>query len=254
MDMVTIFVGIMLFLMGACVFSFLNVVIYRVPKQLNFVSGRSMCPSCGHALGAKDLVPILSHLFLKGKCRYCSASISWRYTLVELLGGGLALLCWIYYGLDFRALAVFALFCVLTAVSFVDMDTMEIPDGFVIAAAVLGVLSIFLFPEITWIQRLIGVFSVSLPMLLMTLLIPGAFGGGDIKLMAACGIFLGWKYSLFALAFAVFTGGLYGIYVLAAGKLGRKEHFAFGPFLCMGMVFALFWGDGIWNWYLGLMS
>jgi leader peptidase (prepilin peptidase)/N-methyltransferase len=252
-DIVTIFVGVLIFCMGICVFSFLNVVIYRVPRKLDFISGRSMCPTCGHKLGAKDLVPVFSQLFLRGKCRYCKEPISWRYPFVELLGGVAALLCWRQYGFQWRALIVFLFFCVLTAVAFVDADTMEIPDGFVAVVAVIGIVSIPFFPEIAWTSRLLGVFVVSVPMLVLTLVIPGAFGGGDMKLMAACGIFLGWKYSLFALAFAVFTGGVYGIYVLASGKKGRKEHFAFGPFLCMGMVFALFWGDGLWNWYWGLM-
>ncbi|MBU9745965.1 prepilin peptidase [Lachnospiraceae bacterium ASD3451] len=251
-------IAILIFLFGASLFSFLNVVIYRVPRKISFVGGRSFCPDCRHTLGAPDMFPVLSYLFLRGKCRYCKAHISLRYPLVEILGGLSSLLCMAVY-IDWegdlwkgflRFLTAFALLAVLTVVAFVDWDTMEIPNGFVLAAAVCGLVSFFAFPETGLLERLIGVFAVSVPLLLITLLVPGAFGGGDIKLMAACGLYLGWKLCLTAFVAAVLTGGIYGAYLLLSRKKGRKDHFAFGPFLCAGVVFAMFCGQMLIDWYL----
>ncbi|MCI9296748.1 MAG: prepilin peptidase [Lachnospiraceae bacterium] len=239
------------FLLGCCIFSFLNVVIYRLPKKMDFVTGRSACPFCGHALGAPDMVPVLGWVFLGGKCRYCKAGISVRYPLVELAGGIAAVLCSYHFGINPRAIIAFLFLCVLTVVSFVDMDTMEIPFSLVIAAALMGVLSVLFFPEISFVERVIGIFCVSVPLYLLTVAVPGAFGGGDIKLMAACGIFLGWKLNLLALFLGVMGGGIYGFWLLAAKRKKRTDHFAFGPFLCLGMAAALFWGEKILDWYLG---
>lgn len=242
---------VLIFILGSCIFSFLNVVIYRLPRKLDFVTGRSMCPSCGHMLGAMDMIPVFGWVFLKGKCRYCGGKVSARYPAVELLGGALGVLCLHYYGMNPGAIVAFAFLCILTVVSFVDLDTMEIPFPLVVAAALTGVLSCLFFPEISLAERGIGILCVSLPLYLLTLLIPGAFGGGDIKLMAACGIFLGWKLNLLALFFAVMGGGIYGIWLLATKRKGKKDHFAFGPFLCAGIAAAMFAGKNILDWYLG---
>ena len=99
------------------------------------------------------------------------------------------------------------------------------------------------------LDRLIGALCVSLPMLVVALVIPGGFGGGDIKLMVVLGAFLGWRHTLLTGFFALFGGGIYAIYLLKKGKAGRKDHFAFGPFLCAAAGFAIFWGDSILNWY-----
>lgn len=240
----------LMFVMGAAIFSFLNVVIYRVPRNLNFITGRSECTHCGHVLAAVDMVPILGWFLLHGRCSYCKAKISFRYVLVELLGGALAVGCICFYGWNLRAAVVFAFFAVLTVVAFVDIDTMEIPNGFVIAAFIVGVCSIFIFPEISLLERIIGIVSVSVPLFIITIIIPGAFGGGDIKLMAACGVFLGWKLSLISLFLAILSGGIYGIILLARRKKGRKDYFAFGPFLCSGMMIGFLWGESLLNWYL----
>lgn len=241
-----------IWLFGASIFSFLNVVIYRVPRQISFVRGYSHCPDCGHRLSGLDMVPVFSWLFLRGRCRYCGGKVSPRYTWIELIGGCIALLCVFKIGYNLEAVTIFAFLGMLTVVAFVDIDTMEIPNGFVLTILILGAVSIVTVPGISLVERLIGMVSVSLPLLLITLVIPGAFGGGDIKLMGACGLLLGWRLSLVSLFLAVLTGGLYGMYLLGTRKKGRKEHFAFGPFLCVGMFAALFWGQMLTDWYLGL--
>lgn len=244
----------LVFAAGASVFSFMNVVIYRLPRKISFVRGRSHCPACGAMLKWYDMVPVLNWFYLRGKCRGCGARISFRYPAVECLGGVLALLCLGRFGWQYSAVTAFFLMAVLTAVAFIDADTMEIPNGLPILVFVLAVAGALLGMEPSLSSRLIGFFAVSAPMLLLTLAVPGAFGGGDIKLMAAAGAFLGWKLSLVAAFLAIVAGGIYGVYLLASKKKGRKEHFAFGPFLCAGIGAAVLWGDAILNWYLQLYA
>lgn len=256
---ITIILYIFIFLFGACTFSFVNVLVYRVPKGIPFGNERSICPKCGNILKPYDMVPVLGYMWLGGKCRFCKEKISIRYPLIETLGGVLALLCARCY-LDLQEIIVrnmlqliltFVLFSILAAISFIDIDTLEIPNGLVFVVLICGILSIFLFPKISLLERGIGVICISVPLLLITIVIPGAFGGGDIKLMAALGVFLGWKWSVAAFAFAVLTGGTYGIFLLLSKKKSRKEHFAFGPFLCVGAMIAILYGNTIINWYLG---
>lgn len=252
-----ILLGALAFMFGACIFSFLNVIVYRVPRKMSFIKGFSICPACGRRLGAPDLVPVFSYLFLRGRCRYCKAAIGVRDTLVEAMGGVLALICayrYIYKEENIAAfLLVFLFFCVLTVVAFIDMDTMEIPDGCSIAIGLLAVAAVFVMPQVTLAGRGIGLLCISLPMLIVTLLIPGAFGGGDIKLMAAAGLFLGWKLTVVSAVLAVLAGGAWGCWLLASRKAGRKDHFAFGPFLCVGLVIGTLWGAYFIDWYMGFL-
>lgn len=240
------------FTVGICIGSFLNVLAYRIPNRIDFVHGRSFCPGCGHSLAAKDLVPLFSWLFLKGKCRYCGGRISKRYPLVELAGGLLAVLsCW-RLGFTAAAAVAFAASCILLTVALIDADTQEIPDGLNLALLAVGIAAIFICPGLTLLQRLIGAACVSLPMLLLNLVIPTSFGGGDCKLMAAAGLLLGWKMTLLAMFLAVLSGGGYGAALLIRKQKDRKDHFAFGPFLAGGCVAALYFGPALLSWYLGL--
>jgi len=132
------------------------------------------------------------------------------------------------------------LFLVLLAiVAFVDMNAMKVPNCLVAAVALLGALSIPLFPEISLWARGIGMLCISLPMFIITLIVPGGFGGGDIKLMAACGLFLGYRKIALAFVVAIMAAGIYCIWMLVKGKMERKSRFAFGPFLCLGMSIAV---------------
>lgn len=258
----TVIVYFFIFMVGASVFSFVNVLIYRVPRKMPFGNERSICPSCDNTLKGYDMIPVISWVILGGKCRFCKNRISIKYPLVETLGGVLAVIAGIKFGIVenmgivvmAKVMLVIVLLGILTAVTFVDIEFMEIPNGFVEAVAVCGVIACFVFPEIGIVERLIGIVAVSLPLLLITLGIPGAFGGGDIKLMAAAGLFLGWKQTVVAFLIAVLLGGGYGIWLLIMKKKERKDHFAFGPFLCVGIAVALFVGTGLMEWYLSLLT
>ena len=158
-----------------------------------------------------------------------------------------------WHEINLCVVTVFSLLTLLLIIAQIDQQTMEIPNGLVIACIVPAAMAVFAFPDVTLTERLIGFFSVSLPLFAITLAVPGAFGGGDIKLMAVIGFFLGWKMSLTAFMLAVFSGGIYGIGLLLSKKKGAKEHFAFGPFLCAGTALTLFVGEGLLSWYLSII-
>lgn len=243
--------ALLCFLAGACIFSFLNVVVWRLPRGESPLGGRSRCPACGRELTAWELVPCVSFLVLRGKCRDCGAKIPGRDFWVEALGGVLLIGCAVKFGPGtVRSGLTFVLLSLLTVVGLMDWDTMEIYDRFQVAILLCALAAVVVFPEVSLLDRLIGALCVSLPMLVVALVIPGGFGGGDIKLMFALGAFLGWRHTLLTGFFALFGGGIYAIYLLKQGKAGRKDHFAFGPFLCASAGFAIFWGDSILNWYL----
>lgn len=246
-------IDVILFMIGASVFSFLNVVIYRMPRNMSFISGRSICPSCKTNLRPLDLIPVFSFLGLRGKCRYCGTKIPARDTLVEAFGGVLVIFLFDHCKSVTEGVFLFLVACVLTVVAGIDADSMEIPNVFPVILLVMGIVAVFLFPEITLIQRLIGLVCISVPLLLITLVVPGGFGGGDMKLMAAAGFLCGWKLILLAFFVAVLGGGVYGMFLLASKKKGRKDHFAFGPFLCAGILVSLFWGNEIIAWYLSFL-
>ena len=243
--------GVFLFFFGAAVFSFLGVVIDRLPRGEDYVRGHSVCPACGRRLTGRDLVPVLSWLWLRGRCRTCGARIPVRCLCLELLGGGAALGLAGRYGLNAEGGTVFLFFCVLTCVAFVDADTMEIPNGFILWALAAAALAAVTMPGLSLPARLLGGVCVSVPMLLLALAVPGAFGGGDIKLMAACGLFLGWRLTVTSMFLALLGGGGYALYLLARKRAGRKTHFSFGPFLCLGMAAAQLWGERLIGLYLG---
>lgn len=245
------FVWLLRFLLGACFFSFLNVVVWRLPRGESLVRGRSHCADCGRVLTPWELVPCFSFLALRGRCHGCGAKIPTRDFWVEVLGGVLFMGCAARFGGEgLRAYLAFAVLFILTVVALMDWDTMEIYDRFHIAVMACAAPAVWLFPEVRLMERAIGAVCVSVPMLLLALVISGAFGGGDIKLMFALGLFLGWKNTLLAVFFAVLTGGAYACYLLAGKKAGRKDHFPFGPFLCLGAAIAMFFGNGLISWYL----
>lgn len=262
-----IVIGVLVFLIGTVIFSYLNRVIEILPegiedekektkeeiaeekrkqkelakdKRKRLVKIGQVCPHCGHPWSVKDSIPIFSWLLNHKKCAYCSGKISPRHTLIELSGGVLAVVPLFYYGFSLEGFTVFLVYCVLTAIAVIDMDTQYIPPELNVILAVLGLLSILTLPGPSLVERGIGIFCVSVPLFVITLIVPGAFGGGDIKMMAAVGILLGWKGTVMAFLIGLLLGGGYGVYVLLTKKMGRKEHFAFGPFLAVGIAISLY--------------
>jgi leader peptidase (prepilin peptidase)/N-methyltransferase len=241
----------LVFVVGAVLGSFYNVVVYRLPKRLSFVKGFSFCPSCEHRLYPKDLVPLFGYVMLGGKCRYCGARISPRYFFAEVVCGAACLMCFVLFEPPVAALS-FAVFSVLFCVTLIDADTQEIPDSLNIALLLCGIAAVWIRADTGLADRFIGIFAVSVPLLVIALVVNGAFGMGDVKLMAAAGFLLGWQDALVALFIAVVLGGAYGVVLLATRKKGRKDHFAFGPCLAVGIFAALLSGRQIMDWYFSL--
>jgi len=172
---------------------------------------------------------------------------------VELLGGGAGGLCYLIWGNSWMSALELTFFALMTAVSLIDADTLEIPDGLVLSLLALGLLKLALSGG-EWLYFLIGTFSVSLPMLLIAFVVKDAFGGGDIKLMAAGGMFLGIRFCLLSWLLATLLGGIYGIWLIVVLKRSKKQRFAFGPFLCIGMAVSNCWGELLLSWYFGLFQ
>lgn len=237
-------VYIVVFYIGAAIFSYLNCIVKRLPAKEKLLQGKRVCPACGHEYHLKDMLPLVSFICHKGKCSYCSARRSLRNLLMELLGGVLAVVCVLYYELSFGCLTMFLLLCVLTVIAGIDADTQEIPPVLNVIVFLIGLLSIVTMPGPTLLERLIGMFAISLPLYLIVLVIPDGFGGGDIKMMFAAGFLLGWKGIVFAFFVGLILGGGYGAFLLMSKQKGRKEHFALGPFLSVGVAVSAYAGVG----------
>lgn len=256
-----IFLIIFTFLLGLCFGSFANVIIYRLPQKKGIVKPPSACLSCGNRLNAIDLIPVLSWVFLRGKCRMCKKKVSARYPLVELLCGLLfAGMAFYSPTLSLVPLTIFVF--ALLLIAFIDHDTMEIPDGLVIMGAVAGVFFVVggnldpcTFPgAVSWLDAFFGVIAGAVPLLVIDriaimVLKKDGFGYGDVKLMAMVGLFLGWQVMLLAFLFAFFSAFPFAIYLMITGKAKRGTYIAFGPFLCIGSLAALWFGDAIFEWY-----
>ena len=247
------------FLFGACIFSFLCVVADRMPRKESIVKGRSHCTACGHVLTPAELIPCVSYLCLRGRCRACGAGIPVREFLCDTVGGAAFVLCAVHYGFGVTGLislegaVVFCYLGILLVVALIDWDTQIIYNRFHIIIAILAAAQIFLVPEHGIGDRLLGALIVSVPMLVLALIVPGAFGGGDIKLMAASGLFLGMDAIVCAMFFGLLSGGGYAAFMLATKRLKKSDQFAFGPFLAFGLAVAALWGDQIAAWYLSAL-
>ncbi len=259
--------AIPVFVMGLAVGSFANVLIYRLPRGVSFVTPRSFCPVCGHVIRPYDNVPLLSYLWLRGKCRDCGAGISIRYPMVELLCGLLWLAVFWHPGLPwtpaiqswtFPAELWPGLFCVtiLLMVSGIDLDEQIIPNrvvlpGIVLGLFALGAVSIVRGDPHVMLRAVYGMLIGGGFLGIIAFLAPRGMGMGDAKLAAFMGIFLGF-YILAGLLIAFLLGSLGGIALLATRKKGRRDRIPFGPFLALGGVLALLWGEPLYRAYKAL--
>ena len=237
---------------GILIGSFLNVLIFRIPKKEEFVKTSSHCMSCGHKLAWYDNIPLFSWLFLGGKCRYCKAKISAQYPIVEASNGLLWLMTFVINGISVESILICALVSGLLALSIIDWKTYEIANGFHLYFIILAIIKIVL-DKANWSEYMIGAFAVSVPLLLIYLISGGrAIGGGDVKLMAACGLFLGWKNILLALIIGCVVGSIAHIIRMKVSKAGHL--LAMGPYLSIGVFIAALFGRQLISWYLSLFG
>ncbi len=243
------------FVLGLCVGSFLNVCIWRIPRKLSLCKPPSHCPACNARLTARDLIPVASYVALRGRCRHCGAPIAPRYPAVELLTGFLYLLC--YWVLpDYRQLLpALVLVSVLIPVAFIDAEQSIIPNGLMLFGLAAGLVCLaFLHPE-SWRSSLTGALMAAgllflVDVLSRLLLRKEGMGGGDVKLMAVVGLFLGLRLVMLALLLAVVAGGLVGAGLLLSKKVKPGGYFPFGPFLAVGSFVTLLFGEEILAGYM----
>ncbi len=253
-------VYIAFFIFGCCIGSFLNCVVYRLESKKSFTGGRSFCPKCKHNLAWYDLIPVLSFILLKAKCRYCKKKIAKQYLIVEVATGvlfavivnyELGIMNYEWWSFVFILNSLFLILnsCFLLLIFIYDLKRYIIPDKLVFSA--IGIALLFDILSGSLFNFLIAGLVASGFFFLLWLISRGRWlGFGDVKLSLFMGLFLGWPNILVALFFAFVSGSVIGLALIVSKKKKLKSQVPFGPFLIAGTFVGLFWGEKIINWYL----
>ena len=258
-----IYFSVVVFLLGGCIGSFLNVCVYRIPREESVVKPRSHCPHCGTMIAWYDNFPFFSFLLLGARCRHCKSPISVRYFLVELLTAVLFLLVWLHYGLDLRTPVYWLMVSGLVLGMFVDFEHMIIPDrvtiGGMVAGLVLSPLVPSLHGETTWlpslIQAVIGLVLGSGSLWLVGVLGKLAFkkdamGFGDVKLLGGLGVLLGGEGVVFIIMVSAWMGSIVGISLVVGRRKEWQSRLPYGPYIAAAAVLWILWGAGWWQMYM----
>lgn len=250
----------LIILFGLAWGSFLNVVIYRIDNLRSIFRQRSRCPECKNTIRWYDNIPLLSFVVLRGKCRDCGKSISWQYPIVELFTAVIFVLLYLKLDISWLDLIAIFYFSVLIVLAIYDLKTMLIVSEFAYGAIALAVIYwaiLFLTKEtaltfsVAGFVILGGLLMAGIPAILVIGSREKWMGSGDIVIGLACGLMLGFKLSLTALALAFIIGAAFGLVLVAMRLKHFKDRVAFGPFLILGTLIAFFWGEHLINWYLG---
>ena len=247
---------ILIFILGLIVGSFSNVCIYRIPRNESIIYPASHCPKCSTTIRPRDNVPLLSYIILKGRCRNCGSKISIQYPLVELLTGIIYLIIYLIYGLSIQSLIYIILSSALIIIAFIDLNEQIVPDVISLPGIGAGLILSFFVPYISFINSVLGVFVGGGIILIIGLVGSAIFkkeamGGGDVKLAAMVGAFLGWKYVILALFLGFFIGALAGIFLVLSKIKNREDMVPFGPFIALGSFITILCGEKILVWYVG---
>ncbi len=253
--MSSIIVYLLVFSLGACIGSFLNVCIYRIPAGLSIVHPPSRCPQCGTQIRWWQNIPIVSWLFLRGKCATCKVKISARYLLVEILTGLLFLKIFIMFAIHPATLVFWVFAAALVTLTFIDLDHQIIPDVISLPGIILGFVTVALTP-LTWSDSILGILlgggSLWLIAIIYEFLTKNeGMGGGDIKLLAMIGAFLGWKAIMPVIFISSCLGTLVGVPLMLRQGASGKLAIPFGPFLSAAALIWFFYGGLLLRWYLG---
>ncbi|MBP0988904.1 MAG: prepilin peptidase [Oscillospiraceae bacterium] len=248
------------FIYGICIGSFLNVVVIRVPRGESLIKRSSHCMTCGAKIRIIDLIPVFSWIFLKGKCHSCGEKISVRYPIVEALNGILYVADLLIFGVNVNCLLMMIFTSLLICIAFIDWDTMDMYIPMLLMVAALAIPSYF----VTYLplkERIIGIFIISVPFLLIGE-ISGAYIKkktdekvrgielGDTILMACAGVLLGWKAMIPSAFIGIILAAIFGLIIK---KVTGKSKFAFGPYLCMGLLLGAMFGEEITDWYIKML-
>lgn len=237
--------GIIIFIYGIVIGSFLNVCIYRIPNEESIVLPSSHCGSCNHRLGWLDLVPVLSYICLRGKCRYCGQKISLRYPMVEVLTGFLLVGIYFRYGLTFHFFKYGILTLFLIVIALIDYDTTDVYSCVVYPGIAVGI--IFAILERVIYSGSLGNYIIGAAIGFVIIggiyILTGGFGAGDIEIAVLCGVFLGWKLEIYFILIAFIIGGAIGITLILMKKKSKTDYMPLGPSLAMGAYIALIIGE-----------
>jgi leader peptidase (prepilin peptidase)/N-methyltransferase len=242
------------FILGLLIGSFLNVCIHRLPAKESIVFPRSYCPSCKNQIPAYDNIPVISFLLLRGRCGSCKAPISWRYPVVELLNGFGYLFILHCFGPTPATLIYALFFSSLVVITFIDLTHQIIPDVITLPGIPLSFLAASTLLPTGWLNSLEGLLLGGglfylIAYLSILLLKKEGMGGGDIKLVAMIGALLGWKEVMLAIFSASVAGSVVGLLLIGTRLRDRSDPIPFGPFLVLGALIALFFGNNILDWY-----
>jgi leader peptidase (prepilin peptidase) / N-methyltransferase len=246
------------FVFGLALGSFLNVCIYRIPLKKSIVHPPSSCPNCGAAIRFYDNIPVISYIVLLGRCRHCRAPISFRYPLVELITGLLSVALFIHFGLSPKYVFLFLFTVALIAIAFIDLEHKIIPDVISLPGILVG-LAFSFFPSagVSPLDALIGAAGGAAFLLLVGVAFEKVtgregMGGGDVKLLAMIGAWMGWKALPYIILISSLSGAVIGGVSLAVSRQGVRSRIPFGPFLALGALVFLFFGDDIALWFYRL--
>lgn len=265
-------ISIFVFIVGTCVGSFLNVCIYRIPRDESIVFPGSHCPKCGKAIKWHDNLPVLSWLLLRAKCRHCAQSISPRYALVETLVAVLFTLVWLQYGLQALTPVFWLVIGGLVVATFIDFEHYIIPDRISLGGIGAGLLVSFFVPElhaltdpVFQLDGLQGLASSAIGVAagsgsLWMVAVVGkmifkkdAMGLGDVKLLGAIGAFMGWRSVIFTIVISSFLGSIVGVTLIAIGNRKWQSKIPYGPYIAFAAVLWIYFGPTLWNAYMNYM-
>ncbi len=261
------YVSLLVFLFGSALGSFLNVCVYRIPREQSVITPRSRCPHCETPIAWYDNLPILSYLFLRGQCRRCHTTISPRYIIIEALTGVLFLALWLIHGWSaVTPLYMLAVFGLLLA-TFVDLEHMIIPDRVSIGGMLLGLMLSAAFPVLhqaltpleSVVSSIIGLVAGAGSLWLVSVLGKWAFkkdamGLGDVKLLGAIGAFMGWEGVLFTIMLSSLGGSAVGLAFILTGRQDWQSRIPYGPYIALGAIIWMLWGMGWWEAYVEWMA
>lgn len=246
---------LLVFIIGLLIGSFLNVCIYRIPRKQSIVFPPSHCTNCNTKLKSIDLIPVLSYLFYKGKCRYCGETISIQYPIIELLTGIVYLLLFIKFGYSIDFIFFGVLCTLLIIISGIDYKHQVISDKIVLSILIIAIIYklityFCLKLPVDWTSSFIGLLIGGGFLLLVALVSGGGMGGGDIKLMGALGFWLGWQLTIVTMLISFILGAVLSVLLLLFKIKGRKDAIPFGPFIALAALITIFKGNELFYWYL----
>lgn len=248
--MENVIILIYIFILGTCIGSFLNVCIYRIPKEESIATPPSHCGNCGTTLKALDLIPILSYLFLRGRCRYCEKKISFRYPLIELVTGVLVTAVYMNYGLNFIFIKYSILIIFLILIGMIDLDTTDVYFKTTLTGIIFGIVFLIYGYYLGYgIKDFILGAALGGGTITAIILLTKGMGFGDAEICLLVGLFLGFKLTLLMLFLSFVAGGLIGVLLILFKIKSRKDYIPFGPFIALGAIATVFFGDKIIQWY-----